>query len=136
MMNALHQEHIAFTAALFLTKRACLLDKCIRGAGDQFHCLIVSEMELAAVRKAWFIIVFMKFSHGLVFFICFLLTACQPAFPNQLTILDQGRVHHVESSTRVPLTLLTQAGVSVRPFDRVLFNGALLPLDQPLPDAS
>jgi resuscitation-promoting factor RpfB len=93
-------------------------------------------MGTMAVHVAWFIIVLMKFSHGLVFLTYFLLSACQPSFPNEITILDEGRVHHVASPSRVPLALLTQAGVSVQPFDRVLFNGMLLPLDQPLPDAS
>src|SRR5690349_19846374 len=78
----------------------------------------------------------MKSHHWLVLLIYLLLSACQPSFPNEISILDEGRIHQVDSSNRVPLTLLTEAGIPVQPFDRVLFNGMLLPLDQPLPDAS
>jgi uncharacterized protein YabE (DUF348 family) len=78
----------------------------------------------------------MKVIHLAAWLPCFLLLACQPAFPNHVTILEGGQAYTLESPERVPLNLLTQAGIAVQPFDRVLFNGMLLPLDQPLPDAS
>jgi resuscitation-promoting factor RpfB len=77
----------------------------------------------------------MKFAHLLVFSLVFGLFACQPSFPATVTILDDDKVYILDSSNRIPLSLLTQAGVIAQPFDRVLFNGILLPLDQPLPDA-
>lgn len=71
----------------------------------------------------------LAFSFGLALF------ACQPSFPSTVTILDGDQIHSIKSSERIPLSLLSQAGVIPQPFDRVLFNGVLLPLDQALPDA-
>jgi uncharacterized protein YabE (DUF348 family) len=77
----------------------------------------------------------MKFKHCLMFAFGLFLSACQPSFPSTITILDGDQVYTLESSDRIPLSLLTQAGVAAQPFDRVLFNGMLVPIDQPLPDA-
>jgi uncharacterized protein YabE (DUF348 family) len=77
----------------------------------------------------------MKLKHCLMFAFGLFLSACQPAFPSKITILDGNQVYTLESSDRIPLSLLTQAGVAAQPFDRVLFNGMLVPIDQPLPDA-
>jgi uncharacterized protein YabE (DUF348 family) len=77
----------------------------------------------------------MKFTRWLVFTLGFALLACQTKFPSTVTILDGDQVYTLESSDRIPLSLLTQAGVVAQPFDRVFFNGMLLPIDQPLPDA-
>lgn len=77
----------------------------------------------------------MKFTHWLVFLSGLVLSSCQSAFPSQITILEGNQVYILESSDRTPSSLLTQAGVPAQPFDRVLFNGMLLPIDQPLPDA-
>lgn len=77
----------------------------------------------------------MKFTRWLAFTIGFALLACQTKFPSTVTILDGAQVYTLKSSDRIPLSLLTQAGVVAQPFDRVLFNGTLLPIDQPLPDA-
>jgi hypothetical protein len=75
----------------------------------------------------------MKHFRWLTLLLGFALLACQPQFPAVITILDGDQVHVIESTEKVPLALLIQAGVTPQPFDRVLFNGILLPLDQPLP---
>lgn len=77
----------------------------------------------------------MKFTRWLVFTLGFALLACQTSFPSTVTILDGDQVYTLDSSDRIPLSLLAQAGVVAQPFDRVFFNGKLLPIDQPLPDA-
>lgn len=77
----------------------------------------------------------MKSLRWLAFLLGLALSACQPSFPSTVTILDGDQVHIIESSDRNPLSLLSQAAVIPQPFDRVLFNGALRPLDQALPDA-
>jgi uncharacterized protein YabE (DUF348 family) len=77
----------------------------------------------------------MKFFRWLALLLGLALFACQPNFPSTLTILDGDQVYTIESSDRIPLSLLSQAGVIPQPFDRVLFNGTLFSLDQPLPDA-
>lgn len=65
----------------------------------------------------------------------FLLFACQANPLSQITVIDGGITSIIESRDRIPLTLLVQAGITPQPFDRVLSNGILLPIDQPLPEA-
>ncbi|MBL8078377.1 MAG: G5 domain-containing protein [Anaerolineales bacterium] len=77
----------------------------------------------------------MKSLRWLAFSFSLALFACQPSFPSTVTVLDGDQIHVIKSSERIPLSLLSQAGVIPQPFDRVLFNGTLLPLDQALPDA-
>lgn len=76
----------------------------------------------------------MKFTYWLGFLFCLAISACQTDFPSTISILDGDEIHFINSSNRIPLSLLTEANVIPQPFDRVLFNGTLLPLDQPLPD--
>jgi resuscitation-promoting factor RpfB len=59
-----------------------------------------------------------------------LLLACQPASPSHITIIDGENIRTIESAERVPLLILTQAGVVITSNDRVLINGILVPLDQ------
>lgn len=77
----------------------------------------------------------MKSLRWLAFLLGLALSACQPSFPSTVTILDGDQTHVIKSSERIPLSLFSQAGVIPQPFDRVLFNGTLLPLDHALPDA-
>jgi uncharacterized protein YabE (DUF348 family) len=65
----------------------------------------------------------------------FILLACQANSTSTVTVIDGGNIVNIESMERVPLTLLAEAGMVPHPFDRVLSNGILLPLDQPVPDA-
>lgn len=58
------------------------------------------------------------------------LLACQPASPARITIIDGENIQTIESAERVPLLILTQAGINVTKDDRVFVNGILVPLDQ------
>jgi uncharacterized protein YabE (DUF348 family) len=78
----------------------------------------------------------MKFTRWLAFSFCFAIFACQTDFPSTISILDGDQIHIIRSSDRIPLSMLTEAGVTPQPFDRVLLNGSLLPLDQLLPNTS
>lgn len=65
----------------------------------------------------------------------FVLLACQPGAPANITIIDDGQIHSLTTSERLPSSLLTQAGIQLTPADQVLFNGYAVPLDQTLPSA-
>lgn len=77
----------------------------------------------------------MKFIRWLVFLCSFALLACQSSAASTITILDNGQVKTIKSKESIPLVLLTQAGIVPQPYDKILFNGQLLPLDQSLPKA-
>ncbi len=74
----------------------------------------------------------MRFLRGLAFALLFFLTSCQPT-SSTITILDGKNIRALQTSERTPLILLTQAGITPQPNDRVLFNGIPFPIDQPLP---
>jgi uncharacterized protein YabE (DUF348 family) len=78
----------------------------------------------------------MKSFRWLAFSASFILLACQANSTSKVTVIDGANIVHIESAERVPLNLLAEAGVVPHPFDRVLSNGLLLPLDQPVPDAA
>jgi len=59
--------------------------------------------------------------------------ACQPASNSTIQIVDEGTVSTVQTAERVPLLILTHAGISVGPDDRVLADGMPVRMDQPLP---
>lgn len=61
-----------------------------------------------------------------------LLFACQPAAPRAFTIIDGSSIVNVQSAERVPLLLLTEAGISIQPDDRVFVNGIPASLDAPI----
>jgi len=77
----------------------------------------------------------MKFLRCVVLAAGFILFACQANAPSKVTIIDGTYIVQIESTERVPLNLLAEAGVVPHPFDRVLSNGLLLPLDQPVPNS-
>jgi resuscitation-promoting factor RpfB len=64
------------------------------------------------------------------------LLSCQPQSPTQVTIMDGEQIKVVQTAERVPLVIITQAGFSVMPDDRVFLNGVLIPLDQPAPQTA
>jgi len=76
----------------------------------------------------------MKFTRWLAFSVLLLLNACQTNSVSTITIVDGDKTYAIESAERLPLALLTQAGVTPQPYNRVLLNGILLPIDQPLPE--
>ena len=77
----------------------------------------------------------MKSFRWLAFSVCFFLIACQPSGPSKITIIDGTQAHTIDSTDRLPISLLTQAGIIPQPYDRVLLNGNLLPIDQALPSS-
>ena len=77
----------------------------------------------------------MKLNHGLALAFMLFLLACQPAnFPG-VTIIDNEQVIVLQTTERVPLTLLRQAGITLNSNDRVLANGLPVPPDQPIPNS-
>ena len=52
-----------------------------------------------------------------------------------IIILDGGQVYTLSTPERLPARLLAEAKISLSPADRVLYLGALVSLDQPLPEA-
>ncbi|MEZ0395515.1 MAG: ubiquitin-like domain-containing protein [Anaerolineales bacterium] len=63
-----------------------------------------------------------------------LLAACQPAAA-EVTILDGERIITLSSAERLPSALLAEAGIALGAADRLLYRGAALPLNEPLPEA-
>src|SRR5258706_5957257 len=76
----------------------------------------------------------MKSFRWLVFSLSFVLFACQSNSSSIITIIDGEKTYTIESAERIPLSLLTKAGIIPQPYDRVLLNGILEPIDQPLPE--
>jgi uncharacterized protein YabE (DUF348 family) len=77
----------------------------------------------------------MQYLRGLAFAILFSLTACQQK-PLPITIIDGENIHTLQTSERVPLNLLSQAGITLLPNERVLLNGRSVPVDQPFPETT
>ena len=78
----------------------------------------------------------MKSIHWLALGSLLFLFSCQPQPPSQITIIDGERIKVVQTTERVPLVIITQAGFSIMPDDRVFLNGMLIPLDQPAPQTA
>jgi len=77
----------------------------------------------------------MKFYRWLALTLVFILFACQPQqTQDTVTIIDGGNTQTLQTHERVPLLILTQAGLAPGPNDRVLVNGFLTPLDQAVTD--
>lgn len=72
---------------------------------------------------------------GPVAVLILLLAACQPQ-NSRITILDDGQTVTMTSAAQTSAEALAEAGVTLRPDDRLLYLGARLPLDAPLPDAA
>lgn len=66
----------------------------------------------------------------------FFLFACQPSLVNQITIIDGENIIPIQTSQRVPLLILAEAGISIQPTDRVLVNGIPFALDETIPSDS
>jgi len=63
------------------------------------------------------------------------LLACQPQTSSTITIIDGNQIHTLTTNERVPSKLIVQAGIVLSSADRVIFNGNLVPLDQPMAQA-
>jgi uncharacterized protein YabE (DUF348 family) len=65
----------------------------------------------------------------------FLLVSCQTQTKTHVTILADGQTHTLTTDERVPSSLLSAAGVALGTNDRLLYLGAAILFDQPLPEA-
>ena len=77
----------------------------------------------------------MKILRWLAPTILFFLIACQSQTLSATTIIDGEQIHTLITNERVPRKLVIQAGIVLGSADRVLFNGNLVPLDQPIAQA-
>jgi uncharacterized protein YabE (DUF348 family) len=75
----------------------------------------------------------MKILRAAALILFLLVSACESQSPAQIIMIDGDDVQTIVASERVPLLILTQAGLTIGPNDRVLVNGILWPLDQPVP---
>src|SRR5215212_4872492 len=62
------------------------------------------------------------------------LFACQPKILPTVTIIDNEKIVTLQTDERIPAALLKQAGITLRPNDRVLLNGLPVGLDQAITD--
>lgn len=60
-------------------------------------------------------------------------TACEPHLPLTFAIVDNGQVKTLITYERVPIKLLTEAGIVLGSTDKILINGYEVQSDQPLP---
>jgi len=75
----------------------------------------------------------MKILRAAALILFLLVSACEPQSPAQIIMIDGEDVQTIVTLERVPLLILTQAGLTIGSNDRVLVNGILWPLDQPVP---
>ncbi len=73
----------------------------------------------------------MKYLRWLAFVLILFLSACQPNSMS-ITILDGETILRVNTSERVPLVILADAGIVTGAKDRVIVNGVPHALDQPI----
>ncbi len=64
--------------------------------------------------------------------ISLLLLACQPVSAPAVSILDNGQIFTLQTDERVPARLIEEAGLALKPNDRVLLNGLAVAPDQPI----
>jgi len=74
----------------------------------------------------------MKISPKLALVFTFVLFACQPATLPTVTIIDNDQIVTLQTEERVPLSLVTQAGWTLSPNDRVISKGTVVAPDQPI----
>lgn len=74
----------------------------------------------------------MKLFRWLAIALTLFLLSCQSNSPQSITIIDGETILNINSSARTPLLILTEAGITPQPADRVLVNGISLALDQPI----
>lgn len=72
----------------------------------------------------------MKSNYKLAYLIFLFLFSCQPSQPTPITIIDGENIFSISTSQRVPFFILTEAGISFQPNDRVLVNGNVYALDE------
>ena len=62
------------------------------------------------------------------------LSACQAQTTRTITILDEGKVVSVSTSTQIPSSILAEAGIAAQPTDRILVNGIPYALSDKITD--
>src|SRR5258706_1129974 len=72
----------------------------------------------------------MKINRRLALLLISFLFACQPTTHPAVTIIDNTKTITLQTDERVPSTLITLAGITLAPADRVLSNGLPIALDQ------
>lgn len=77
----------------------------------------------------------MKPFHWLVIAFAFLLLACQPASFPTVTIIDNDQVITLQTNERAPSAILAQAGITLKPNDRLLLDGLPIAPNSPVPDS-
>jgi hypothetical protein len=77
----------------------------------------------------------MRKSGWLILAVLLLLSACQTT-KTPVTILDGGQSRTLNTTERLPVKLLTEAGVTLGANDRVFYLGSSTPLDVALPSAN
>lgn len=75
----------------------------------------------------------MKHLYGFICAVLIFLSACQPA-SSSVIIIDGENIYRLQTSERAPRVLLAQAGITLQPNERVLFNGNAAPIDRLLPE--
>jgi uncharacterized protein YabE (DUF348 family)/3D (Asp-Asp-Asp) domain-containing protein len=78
----------------------------------------------------------MKSLRWLAFFLLLFLFACQPNSLQSITIIDGETILNISSSARTPLLILTEAGITPQPADRVFVNGIPSALDEAISASS
>ena len=58
-----------------------------------------------------------------------ILASCQPQAPTTIMIIDGEQIHRLATNERIPANLLTEAGITLGPSDRLLVDGQRIPLD-------
>ena len=74
----------------------------------------------------------MKSACVLAVVLTFFILACQTTSTPAVTIIDNENIISLQTDERVPSALLSQAGITLNPNDRVLINGLPTDLDEPI----
>ncbi len=74
----------------------------------------------------------MKSACVLAVAVLFFLFACQPTSTPAVTIIDNESIISLQTDERAPSALLSRAGITLNPNDRVLLNGLPTDLDEPI----
>lgn len=74
----------------------------------------------------------MKFIRLLAVFFGVLLSSCQSLSPRPVTILDGEKIITHTTSETLPLLIFSEAGITAQPNDRVLVNGIMHSLEDPI----
>ena len=74
----------------------------------------------------------MKLNRGLALILAFFLFACQPTTPPTVTIIDNDQVITLQTEANIPSAILTQAGITLTPNDRIFANGISVSPELPI----